>query len=489
MTNNQWNSRITFLLSMIGAAVGLGNIWRYSYLVYSNGGGTFFIPYLIAILIMGIPFLVLEYGIGFRHKDSFSNILKGINPKLEYISWALLLIIYFVLIYYLVIVSWDLVYLGSSFNFAWGSDSALYFIENVGGSSNLSHISNFIIPTVISVLIVWIIVWYISHKDLNEGIGKASNIIIPVLFGIMVFIIVFALTLPGASIGINALLNPDWQMLLNVNIWLAAFSQIIFSLSMGESISLTFASYLPEGSKLTDNVLIVVFANCAFEVCTSFGIFSILGYMSYTSGTPIAKLVSEGTGLVFIVFPKIFNIMGPIGHILAPLLFISIFFAGITSAIAGFEPMINSTIHKLNWSRKKTVTILSIVGCIISLLFTTGISSYLVSIVDKFITEFCILFLIAIQCIIFGWFYDIEGVIPILNDNDKVKVGKTWMFILKYILPIFLFVMWGNGVYNLLLTVNNFELLIYVIITVAIIILTYIFMNINEKINIKSKKM
>jgi len=94
INENQWNSRIAFLLSMIGAAVGLGNIWRYSYVVYSNGGGTFFIPYLIAILIMGIPFLVLEYGIGFRHKDSFSNILKSINPKLEYISWALVLIIY-----------------------------------------------------------------------------------------------------------------------------------------------------------------------------------------------------------------------------------------------------------------------------------------------------------------------------------------------------------------------------------------------------------
>ena len=152
--NNQWNSRIAFLLSMIGAAVGIGNIWRYSYVVYSNGGGTFFIPYLVAILIMGIPFLILEYGIGFRHKDSFSNILKSINPKLEYISWALVLTIYFALIYYLVIVSWDLVYLGSSLNFNWGTNSALYFLENVGGSSNLSNMTNFIIPTLISTVIV-----------------------------------------------------------------------------------------------------------------------------------------------------------------------------------------------------------------------------------------------------------------------------------------------------------------------------------------------
>ncbi len=478
---SQWNSRTAFLLSMIGAAVGLGNIWRYSYVVYSNGGGTFFIPYLIAILIMGIPFLILEYGIGYRHKDSFSNILKGINPKLEYVSWALILIMYFVLIYYLVIVSWDLVYIGSSINFSWGTDSALYFVKNVGGSSNLSNMTSFILPTTIAMVIAWILIWYISHKDLNEGIGRASKILMPLLFLIMAFIIIFALTLPGASIGISALLTPDWQMLLNVNIWLAAFSQIIFSLSMGESISLTYASYLPEGSKLTDNVLIVVFANCLFEVITAFGIFSIIGYMSYTSGTPMVQLVSQGTGLVFIVFPMIFNIMGLLGRIIAPLLFLAILFAGITSAVSVFEPLINSIVHKFGWSRRKVVTVGSVVGCMISLLFTTGISSYMVGIVDTFITEFCILFLIAVQCIIFTWIYDVEEIIPILNENDRVKVGKKWLFILKYILPVFLLLMWANGVYKLLLDANNFELMVYGIITLIILILSFVFTNIKEK--------
>ncbi len=477
---NQWNSRIAFLLSMIGAAVGLGNIWRYSYVVYSNGGGTFFIPYLVAILIMGIPFLILEYGIGFKHKDSFSNILKGINPKLEYLSWALVLVIYFVLIYYLVIVSWDLVYLGSSINFNWGSDTALYFVKVVGGSSNLSNMTHFLLPTTVSMLIVWYSVWFISHKDLNKGIGRASKILIPLLFVLMAIIIIYALTLPGASIGIAALLNPDWNMLWNINIWLAAFSQIIFSLSMGESISLTYASYLPEGSRLTDNVLLVVFANCAFELCTAFGVFSILGYMSYTSGTPMIELVSEGTGLVFVVFPRIFNIMGPIGHILAPLLFLAILFAGVTSAVAVFEPMVNSTRHKLNWTRRKTVTVLSIIGCAFSLLFTTGISSYLVGSVDSFITEFCILLLIALQSVIFTWFYDIESIIPVLNENDKVKVGKGWVIILKYILPVFLFIMWFSGVYNLIQNANGFEAIVYTIITIAIIILSYIFTNIKK---------
>ena len=431
--------------------------------------------------MVGIPFLILEYGVGFRHKDSYSNILKGINPKLEYLSWITVLIVFSVVIYYLVIVGWDLVYLGASFNFSWGSDAALYFVKNVGGSSNLSNMTHILIPTLISMIIIWFLVWFISHRNLNEGVGKASKILIPALFFIMGFIIIYALTLPGAYIGINALLTPNWGLLLNVNIWLAAFSQIIFSLSMGEAVSLTYASYLPEGSKLADNVLVVVFANCTFEFFTGLGIFSILGYMSYTSGIPMVELVSEGTGLVFVVFPMIFNVMGPIGHIIAPLLFIAILFAGITSSIAEFEPLINLVRHKLNWSRKKTVTVLSIIGCILSLLFTTTISSYLIQVVDRFLTEFCIILLIILQCIIFTWFYDIESVIPILNENNRLKVGKTWLVIIKYILPVFLFFLWIIGVYNMILDANSFEITVNAIITVALLILSYILTNLKTK--------
>ena len=260
----------------------------------------------------------------------------------------------------------------------------------------------------------------------------------------MFSIIIYALTLPGAGLGIDALLNPDWNKIWDANIWLAAFSQIIFSLSMGQAIAVTYASYLPEGSKLSDNVLVVVFANCSFEVFTAFGVFSILGFMSSTSGTPMVQLVSEGTGLIFVVFPMIFNFMGIIGHILAPVLFLSILFAGLSSAVAIFEPMINSTLHKFGWSRKKTVTVLSIIGCAFSLLFTSAIGGYLVEVVDGFVNKFGILLLLAVQCIIFGWFYDIDSLIPTLNENSRFKVGKIWKTIIKYVLPMFIIFVWAN---------------------------------------------
>ena len=317
---------------------------------------------------------------------------------------------------------------------------------------------------------IWFCVWFVSHRELNRGIGKFSKIFIPLLFLIMAFIIIYSFTLPGAGLGISTLLNPDWSKLVNVNIWLAAFSQVLFSLSMGQAIAMTYASYLPEGSKLNDNVLVVVFSNSSFEVCTAFGVFSILGFMSVTSGTPMIELVSEGTGLIFIVFPRIFNIMGPIGRVLAPLLFLAILFAGVSSAVAVFEPMVNSTLNKLGWSRRKTVTVLSVVGCAFSLMFTTGISSYLVGVVDRFTNNFGIIILIAVQCIIFSWFYDLDSIIPILNENSRFKVGKTWKFIIKYLLPVFLIVMWIIGVYGLFKNTNSFELMVGVIIMLGVIV-------------------
>ena len=475
----QWDSTLSFIFAMIGAAVGLGNIWRFSYVLYSNGGGSFFIPYFFAIGIMGIPFLILEYAVGFSFKDSFSNILKKINPKYEFIAWILVTFVFIVVIYYMVILGWDFIYFLSSFKFAWGQDAVHYFTQHVGGSSNLDLAFSFIPQTTLGVVILWVVLWFIANKDVDNGVGKASKILIPTLFIIMGGIVIYSLTLPGAEIGINALLTPDWMKLLDVNIWLAAFAQIIFSLSMGQAIATTYASYLPKKSRLIDNVFIVVASNSAFEIFTSVGVFSILGYMSANTGLPIVQLITEGTGLIFIVFPTIFNTLGVAGHILAPLLFLAILFAGVTSALGFFEPMLSSFTNKFNLSRKKAATILSIIGCCFSLILTTGISSYLVQIIDSFVNQFGILILIGVQCIIFGWIYGLDHFLPVLNENGIIKVGKIWETIIKYILPIFLIIIWTVGIIDLFGKATLFESIVDIVIIASVIIVGVVFTRYN----------
>ncbi|MCQ2961018.1 MAG: sodium-dependent transporter [archaeon] len=477
----QWDSALSFIFAMIGAAVGLGNIWRFSYVLYSNGGGSFFIPYFTAIAIMGIPFLILEYGIGFSFKESFSKILHKINGKFEYFAWMLVLFAFIVTIYYLVILSWDMVYFLSSFTFSWGSDTTSFFANTVGGGSDFANAGVLLIYTTICVVFLWIALWFISHRDVDKGIGRVSKVLIPALFVMMAIIVVYAFTLPGHMIGIDTLLRPRWNMLWNIDIWLAACGQIIFSLSMGQAIALTYASYLPENSRLTDNVLVVVAANSFFEIFTAFGVFSILGFMSLHSGIAMGKLVSEGTSLVFVVFPMIFNIMGPIGRVLAPLFFLAILFAGITSALGFFEPMLSSTSSKFNFSRSKVATILSIIGCCFSIMLTTGISSYLIGIIDTFVNQFGILLLIGVQCIIFAWFYNLDNIIPVLNEHGHLKVGKTWKFIIKYLLPIVIFSIWIYGIYDLFLTEEAFEIIVDIVIMLAVLIASIVLTRIKPK--------
>ena len=478
---SQWNSILTFIMAMIGLTIGIGNIWRFSYVLYSNGGGSFFIPYLIAILIMGIPFLILEYGLGFSFKKSFSNLMRSIRPEFEIIAWMLVLFVFIVVIYYMVILGWDLAYLLNSFNFGWGNDPASFFTNYVGGSSSLTSSTQIIFPTLICTLILWGFFWVVSIKDVDKGIGKLSSILIPLLFIIMIFIFVYAFTLPGSHIGIATLLAPDWSALLNINVWLAAFGQTIFTLSIGQAMVYTYASYLPKNTKLVDEVLLVVVTNSIYEIFTAFGVFSILGYMSSTTSTPMNELISEGTGLIFIVFPHIFNSMGIMGQIIAPLLFLSILFAGITSSFGLFEPLLSSLCDKFGWSRKKGVTILTIVACIGTVIFSRGNSSYLVGIVDGFVNNFGILILIAVQTIIFGWFYGVEKVIPVLNEFSNFKVGKLWVFILKYILPFILIGVWIFGIVDLYNNKNSFGILVNVIIMIIVVGLSALFTKLKPK--------
>lgn len=479
--NSQWSSIFTFILAMIGLTIGIGNIWRFSYALYSNGGGSFFIPYVIAILIMGIPFLILEYGLGFSVKKSFSSLMNSIRPEFEIIAWMLVLFVFIVLIYYMVILGWDFAYFLNSFTFGWGNDPSSFFTSYVGGSSNLASATTIIVPTLICTLILWVIFVLVSIKGVDKGIGRISTVLIPLLFIIMILIFAYAFTLPGSHIGIAVLLTPDWSALFNINVWLAAFGQTIFSLSIGQAMVYTYASYLPKNSKLVDEVFFVVIANSLYEIFIAFGVFSILGYMSSTSSIPINELIGDGTGLIFIVFPQIFNAMGSMGHVIAPLLFLSILFAGFTSAFALFEPLLSSLCDKFGWSRKKGVTILTIVACIGTVIFSTGISSYLIGIVDGVVNNFGILILIGVQTIIFGWFYGVEKVMPALNEFSTFKVGKTWVFTLKYLLPILLIGVWGFGVVNLFNGANSLEIIMDVVIIIFVVGLSVIFSKLKPK--------
>ena len=482
---SQWNSNVAFVMAMIGSAVGLGNIWRFPNVLYSNGGGSFMIPYLVSLFLLGISFVLVEYAVGFKFKISLSRILKFINEKLESVAWFILLVVFLITTYYVCVVGWDLIYVVLSFTKAWGSNPDLFFSNSVLHSSNsISGLFTFVPMVLVSIFIIWLVLWSIIKRDLNSGIGNVSKVLLPILCGIVVVIVAFSLTLPGASIGYSQIFTPDWSALGNLNVWLAAFGQIVFSLSLGMSIALTYASYLPEGSKLVDNALVVAFSNSGFEVFNSFGIFSILGFMALSSGIPFNSLVSEGTGLAFVVFPQVFNVMGGWAYIIGPLFFICILFAGITSAMALLEGVCYSISEKFDISRNRTATIVCIVGFLISTIFATSAGSMLLGIFDAYLNNFALLFAVLLECIIFGWIYDFDELIKTLNENSTVKVGKTWKSVIKVILPICIAGLWIQGVYSTLTVADNVSITVMVILTVALIVIPFIFAKLPSKSNI-----
>ena len=434
------------------------------------------IPYIVSLFLLGISFVLVEYAVGFKFKKSLARILFAVSKKLEPVAWFILLIVFLITTYYVCVVGWDLIYIFLSFTKAWGSNPDLFFTNSVLQSTTSMSGLFTIVPAVLgSVFAIWFIAWFILKRDLNEGIGKVSKILLPLLCIIVVIIVAFSLTLPGASIGYTQIFRPDWSALTNLDVWLAAFGQIVFSLSLGMAIAMTYASYLPEGSKLVDNAVIVAFSNSGFEVFNSIGIFSILGFMTLSSGIPFNELVTSGTGLAFVVFPQVFNTMGPAAHIIGPLFFICILFAGITSVIALLEGVCYSISEKFLIERKKTATVVCIVGFLISAIFATGIGSTLLGIFDGYLNNFALLFAVLLECIIFGWIYKFDDLIETLNNNSKIQVGKTWKVVIKYILPICIAGLWIQGVYSTVSEANSLSTTVMLILTVILIVVPAIF--------------
>ena len=472
----EWSSTLSFIMAMIGSAVGLGNIWRFPNVLYSNGGGSFMIPYIVSLFLLGISFVLVEYAVGFKFKESIARVLCSINSKLEPVAWFILLIVFLITTYYVCVVGWDLIYIILSFTKAWGANPDLYFSNNVLHATNSMSGLFTIVPNVlVSIFVIWFITWLIIKRDLNDGIGKVSKILLPLLCGIVVVIVAFSLTLPGASIGYSQIFTPDWSALTNLNVWLAAFGQIIFSLSLGMAIAMTYASYLPEGSKLVDNAVIVAFSNSGFEVFNSIGIFSILGFMTLSTGIPFNELVTEGTGLAFVVFPQVFNIMGPVAQIIGPLFFLCILFAGITSVIALLEGVCYSISEKFLIERKKTATVVCIIGFCISVIFATGVGSTILGIFDAFLNNIALLFAVLLECIIFGWIYKFDDLIETLNANSTIKVGKTWKTVIKYILPICIVALWINGVITTIATMDSLTTNVMIFLTIVLVVVPFIF--------------
>ena len=478
---NRWDNSTGFLIAMIGAIIGLSGIWKFSYLMYENGGGTFLIPYILAIVVMAIPILALEFGIGFKFKSSLPKIFYNIKSEFEIIAWFIVFLIFIVLIYYTCIMSWDLIYVVLSLFKGWGSNPSVFFTTTLlHSTSNPYGLTYLVVPIGIALIFIWGFIYLFSRKEIKKGILTISKVSLILSFVLLLGILIFSLQLPGSRTGIMALFNPDWSVLLNLNVWIAAFGQLIFSYGLGYAIASTYSSYLGDSAKLTDNAWIIVLVSLIFEVLVSVLLFSLMGYMALGRNIPITSLVSDSFSLIFVVFPNVFNIMDPWVYMVAPAFFLLLFVGCLSTVLALIEPLSNSICEKFGWTRERAVRQLVLVGLFASFIFATGMGEYLLRITDSFITQFAIILGVLLEIIVLGWVYDIEDIRSVLNENSYIKLDQSWVITIKFVIPIILAIIWILGVYNLILAGDRQSLFvqsviasIFVIVPLALTVIPY----------------
>lgn len=442
-----FSGRRAFILAAIGSAVGLGNIWRFPYTTYENGGGAFIIPYLIALFTAGIPLLFLDYAIGHRHRGGAPLSYRRFSPHFEVFGWWQMMVNVIIGLYYAVVLGWAASYTYFSFTVAWGDKPIDFFISEFLKMGDIKNgISFEFVGMVTAPLIaMWIVALGVLSMGVQKGIAKVSSVLMPVLVVMFMALVIYSLFLPGAAKGLDALFTPDWSKLSNPSVWIAAYGQIFFSLSIGFGIMVTYASYLKKQSDLTGSGLVVGFANSSFEVLAGIGVFAALGFIATAQGQEVSEVAKGGIGLAFFAFPTIIN-KAPFGEVLGVLFFGSLTFAALTSFISVIEVIISAIQDKIRISRGKVTFIVGVPMMIVSvILFGTTTGLPMLDVFDKFVNYFGIV-AVAFASLIAIVANEKLGLLGNhLNETSSFKVGFFWRLCIVLTSGVLAFMLFSEG--------------------------------------------
>lgn len=442
-----FSGRTAFILVAIGSAVGLGNIWRFPYVTYENGGGAFILPYLIALLTAGLPILFFDYAVGYKFRGSPPLAFKRLHPSAEVVGWFQVGVCFLIAIYYAAIVAWAGMYTWFSLNQAWGDDAEGFFfgefLQYDGGGAEGTGISvDFVAQVGWPLIVVWILLLVALSTGVRKGLTAVSVVGVPVLFLMFIILVIYSLTLEGASLGLEALFTPDWGALTNPTVWIQAYGQIFFSLSVGFGIMITYASYLKRKSNATGSGLVVGFANSSFEVLAAVGVFATLGFLALSANTAVDEVVSSGLGLAFVAFPTIIS-EAPASALLGVLFFGALFIAGLTSLVSILEVVVSSVKDKTGWSRPVSVLVAGGAAAVLSVVLIGGVSGVtILDVVDAFSNNIGIVLGALVAVVLATWVYRrLDSLAASLNVYGSFKLGPIWKALLGVVLPVVLSVL------------------------------------------------
>lgn len=449
-SRGQWKSRIGFILAASGSAIGLGNIVFFSANAYSYGGGAFYLPYLIGLFVVGIPVMILEFGLGSMTRGAFPEALFRIaGKKGEFAGWWSIFNASFITMWYITILAWVAGMLVASFGKLWlPSVPVPAFGLETGALDNPTayffHMLSSWYPLLLVVLI-WIANVYIVRKG-AESIEQATRIFVPMMWAFMFVLIIRGLTLPNGFQGVMLLFAPDFSVMKDPIVWRGAFSQIFFTLTLGFGVMTTYASYLPQKSDHTQNAYVTSFLNCGFEYVAGLAVFSLLFVFSVV---PQASTIA----MMFFIIPQgIAQLPGGSAAVISfgVLFFALLLIAGLTSSISLVEALTSALRDKYNVPRKVVLAWAGGVGVLGSMVFalplvvdprlsddgTMGFT--LLDLFSHWNFSYGLLMVGLVECILVGWVTGADKVREAINAHSKRNLHPSFDLLIKYVIPALL---------------------------------------------------
>lgn len=424
----QWGSQLGFILAAVGSAVGLGNIWRFPYIMGQNGGAVFLVVYLILIITICFVPLICEMFIGKYTKKESVTALASINPKFKPFGWLNSVTAIIISSFYFVVGGWIIKYILISFTNEKISDYGEFFSQ---------FSSTAILPCVLSIIFLLFCMFFI-YRGVNKGIEFGNKIMMPAFTIILIGLVIFSLNLPNANIGLEFMFKPDFSK-FSPSMVLTALGQALFTLSIGMGALLTYGSYMKEEDNIVKSAYTIIFSDTMFAI--------MAGIMIFPAVFSFGLEPSSGAGLVFITLPKIFSQI-PFGNIVSVLFFVLLFFAALTSGISILEVPTATFMENFKISREKAAGILTVIIGTISIFASLSFGllndfkiggKIIFDLLDLVSSNYLLPFNALMLCIIAGWFMGDKLYEIFKNKFVKIVLKISLKFVIPVILALILF--------------------------------------------------
>ncbi|XP_063052746.1 sodium- and chloride-dependent GABA transporter 2 [Engraulis encrasicolus] len=466
----QWTNKMEFILSVAGEIIGLGNVWRFPYLCYKNGGGAFFIPYLIFLFTCGIPVFFLETALGQYTSQGGITCWRKISPLFEGVGYATQVIVALLNFYYIIVLAWGIFYLRYSFtwdlpwascNNTWNTETCTEFqrrndsldpghYENATSpviefwerrvlriSSGIDHMGALHWDLALCLLIAWVMCYFCIWKGVKST-GKVVYFTATFPYVMLVILLIRGVTLPGAIRGIQYYLYPDLSRLSDPQVWMDAGTQIFFSYAICLGCLTALGSYNKYNNNCYRDCLALCFLNSGTSFVAGFAIFSILGFMSYEQNVPISEVAESGPGLAFIAYPRAVSMM-PFSPVWACFFFIMIVLLGLDSQFVCVESLVTSvvdmypTVFRRKNRRELFILAVSVVSYMVGLIMLTEGGMYVFQLFDYYAASgMCLLFVAIFETVCIAWVYGADRFYDNIEDMIGYRPGPVikycWLF-------------------------------------------------------------